>query len=312
VSDPVARACNGPAPVRRGRSRHGRRCQSQSPVHCVVNPMERRPLSLCTRSSWPRIPGRSGPPHTGIPVTKRAPFGSDSSPLCAGRSGQCDGASWPTLGARDTNLYVTRHATPAITRSMLELCSAPCKALRFASTARARGLRALTVPARSSRISSYVMTGGVKALSSRFWSADFDHCPRSRAALICRYLTGAAGTFSAIGTSHAERCRSPLSGPRPAAPESSSVLNRYRAQRRSDLGVSAAARGIASRACSPRCSHAKRSLHRLAIVRTTPPAARCKSNRFSSHEHDSCVDRETKSPPPVPIIRETTSLVRLV
>ena len=37
---------------------------------------------------------------------------------------------------------------PAITRSMLGLCSAPCKALRFASTALPRGLRALTLPAR--------------------------------------------------------------------------------------------------------------------------------------------------------------------
>ena len=36
-----------------------------------------------------------------------------------------------------------RHDAPAITWSMLDLCSAPCKALRFASTARTRGLRAL-------------------------------------------------------------------------------------------------------------------------------------------------------------------------
>jgi hypothetical protein len=40
-------------------------------------------------------------------------------------------------------------STPsAITPTMLHLCSAPCKALRFAPPARARGLRALTVPAR--------------------------------------------------------------------------------------------------------------------------------------------------------------------
>ena len=40
-------------------------------------------------------------------------------------------------------------STPsAITTTMLHLCSAPCKALRFAPTAHARGLRALTVPAR--------------------------------------------------------------------------------------------------------------------------------------------------------------------
>ena len=36
----------------------------------------------------------------------------------------------------------------AITATMLHLCSAPCKALRFAAPAHARGLRALTVPAR--------------------------------------------------------------------------------------------------------------------------------------------------------------------
>jgi hypothetical protein len=36
----------------------------------------------------------------------------------------------------------------AITKPMLHLCSAPCKALRFAPPARTRGLRALTVPAR--------------------------------------------------------------------------------------------------------------------------------------------------------------------
>jgi hypothetical protein len=37
---------------------------------------------------------------------------------------------------------------PAIAHSILDLCSAPYKALRFASTALARGLRALTAPAR--------------------------------------------------------------------------------------------------------------------------------------------------------------------
>ena len=46
---------------------------------------------------------------------------------------------------------------------MFELCSAPCKALRFASPALSRGLRALTVPARSSPIGRYVMAGGVNA-----------------------------------------------------------------------------------------------------------------------------------------------------
>jgi hypothetical protein len=45
----------------------------------------------------------------------------------------------------------------AITHSMLALCSAACKALRFASTALARGLRALTPPPRSSLFGHYVM-----------------------------------------------------------------------------------------------------------------------------------------------------------
>lgn len=52
---------------------------------------------------------------------------------------------------------VTVRKTPAITPSMLALCSAACKALRFASTALARGLRALTLPPRSSLIGNYVM-----------------------------------------------------------------------------------------------------------------------------------------------------------
>jgi hypothetical protein len=55
--------------------------------------------------------------------------------------------------------------SPTITPSMLDLCSAPCKARRFAPPARARGLRTLTVPARRSRLGHYVMAGGVMMLS---------------------------------------------------------------------------------------------------------------------------------------------------
>jgi hypothetical protein len=40
---------------------------------------------------------------------------------------------------------------------MLHLCSAPCKALRFAPPAHPRGLWALTVPARRSSARIYVM-----------------------------------------------------------------------------------------------------------------------------------------------------------
>ena len=50
---------------------------------------------------------------------------------------------------------------PTITPSILDLCSAPCKARRFAPPAHARGLRALTVPARRSGPGHYVMAGVV-------------------------------------------------------------------------------------------------------------------------------------------------------
>ena len=53
---------------------------------------------------------------------------------------------------------VAARLTPAITHVIFALCSAACKALRFASTAHARGLRALTRPPRSARIGYCVMT----------------------------------------------------------------------------------------------------------------------------------------------------------
>jgi hypothetical protein len=50
---------------------------------------------------------------------------------------------------------------PTITRSMLDLCSAPCKARRFTPPAHVRGLRALTVPAHRSGPGNHVMVGEV-------------------------------------------------------------------------------------------------------------------------------------------------------
>ena len=61
-------------------------------------------------------------------------------------------------------IWTTSNAS-TIPRSMLDLCSAPCKARRFAPPARARGLRALTVPARRSRFGHYVMVGSVMVRS---------------------------------------------------------------------------------------------------------------------------------------------------
>ena len=61
--------------------------------------------------------------------------------------------------ARDVSMILAALDTSAITQLMFDLCSAPYKALRFAPPARARGLRALTVPARRSRLGHYVMPG---------------------------------------------------------------------------------------------------------------------------------------------------------
>ena len=66
-----------------------------------------------------------------------------------------------TIGARfgartRATIWITRDA-PTITHAMLDLCSAPCKALRFAPPAHARGILALTVPPRRSRLGHYVM-----------------------------------------------------------------------------------------------------------------------------------------------------------
>jgi hypothetical protein len=64
---------------------------------------------------------------------------------------------------KGNDLHLVGCAT--ITPSMLDLCSAPCKARRFAPPAHARGLRALTVPARRSRLGHYVMVGSLMTLS---------------------------------------------------------------------------------------------------------------------------------------------------
>lgn len=73
--------------------------------------------------------------------------------------------------ARKMTTIGTTADAPAITRSMLALCSAPCKALRFASTALARGLRALTVPAR--RPPSWQLRDGRRCDDAQL--VDFDY-----------------------------------------------------------------------------------------------------------------------------------------
>jgi hypothetical protein len=61
------------------------------------------------------------------------------------------------FGVRGVTTSTTATDAPTITRAMLDLCSSPYKARRFAPPARARGLRALTVPARRSSPGNHVM-----------------------------------------------------------------------------------------------------------------------------------------------------------
>ena len=69
----------------------------------------------------------------------------------------CAGAIVVRFGVRRVAANTTATDPPTITRSMLDLCSAPCKARRFAPPAPTRGLRALTVPARRSGSGNCVM-----------------------------------------------------------------------------------------------------------------------------------------------------------
>jgi len=52
---------------------------------------------------------------------------------------------------QDLSNFLTGARWPAVTFVRVELCSTPCKVLRFAPTPLARGLRTLTASARSSR-----------------------------------------------------------------------------------------------------------------------------------------------------------------
>jgi hypothetical protein len=72
--------------------------------------------------------------------------GGDSiSPTVKANAACARGAIVPRFGVRGVATSTAAMDAAAITQSMLDLCSAPCKARRFAPPARARGLRALTV-----------------------------------------------------------------------------------------------------------------------------------------------------------------------
>ena len=67
------------------------------------------------------------------------------SPDCAADCYMCAGAIVVRFGVRRVAANTTATDPPTITRPMLDLCSAPYKARRFAPPAPTRGLRALTV-----------------------------------------------------------------------------------------------------------------------------------------------------------------------
>jgi hypothetical protein len=144
ASDPGARAGNGPARVRRGRSRHGCRCRV-SVVSVVRAPLvgpeaAAKQVHMCARNGTQISSGQSGPARAGNPGPELRSFVAH-------------------FEVRNVSTIGATLDTSAITRLMLDLCSAPCKARRFAPPVHTRGLRALTVPARRSRLGHYVMAG---------------------------------------------------------------------------------------------------------------------------------------------------------
>ena len=132
-------------------------CRSSERLWSV--PESPRIRSTCTRGTEPRSSGQSGPARAGNPGPRLHSFRT------RWRSRMLR-AIVPAFEVRDVSTIVATLGAPTITPSMLDLCSAPCKARRFAPPAHARGILALTVPARRSRPGHYVMAGGVMVRSS--------------------------------------------------------------------------------------------------------------------------------------------------
>ena len=163
MSDPGARAGNGPARVRRGRSRHGCQCRCRSSERRAVGPrsaanqaadVRARIGADFVRTIWSRSCGKSWSQSRTRSARDDA---TDPAPAVV----TIVARFWARIRATSC----TSSDAPTITPSMLDLCSAPCKARRFAPPAHARGLRALTVPARRSRLGHYVMVGSLMTLS---------------------------------------------------------------------------------------------------------------------------------------------------
>ena len=103
-------------------------CQSSERLWSV--PKSPRIRSTCARGTE-RSSGQSGPARAGNPGPELRSFVVH-------------------FEVRNMSTNTATLEALAITQLMFVLCSAPCKARRFAPPARARGLRALTMPARRS------------------------------------------------------------------------------------------------------------------------------------------------------------------
>jgi hypothetical protein len=171
----------------------------------------------------------------------------------------------------------------AITRSRLDLCSASCKALRFAPPAHPRGLRALTVPARSPSLGHCVMANEEWRLAGPTWIID-DHVERRYAAVI-------AGAFR-----HALRDwnirRGAVANRRPQGRDQqiphTAVLSRFAehvsTSRTTRNRTRSALRGY-------RRGHQPKHRAIAGSVRTARPAS---ERTASVRTSDSCEDRETQ------------------
>ena len=149
VSDTGAGARCGPAPVRRGRSRHGCLCR----FNCLTQHVRRREAPrVCASTTLdcdPHLPDILVPFVRKMSAVNRSRSRALAWAVPSRKSwlqARCifDCRLW-SRGGHHTWNHVD---ASAITAAMLHLCSSPCKALRFRSARGSRGLRALTVAAR--------------------------------------------------------------------------------------------------------------------------------------------------------------------
>ena len=163
MSDPVARAAKGPAPVRRGRSRHGCRV-SLSPSACGLCVREKAPSPpTSAHGSTLGLPGQSG---LALPGQLDQPVRSSHRTIRSQICGRIAPAWIRNLNRLSCAVKVACETTAkasAITRSMVDLCSAPARLCASLRPRIPRGLWALTVPARSSQIGNCVMAGNLIA-----------------------------------------------------------------------------------------------------------------------------------------------------